>query len=98
MTYAWVTGADIQSNTQRLQREIIPKLETWAESSGAIFNPEKTVLVHFTRGRKKIHSETASPSFLLVGNQKIYGQKEVKLLGVVFDQMLTYKEHVAKAL
>lgn len=95
---AWVTGLDIQSNTQRLQVEVIPKLETWAESSGAIFNPEKTVLIHFTRNRKKIHAETASAAFLSVGNQKIYGRKEVKLLGVIFDQMLTYKEHVAKAL
>lgn len=33
-----------------------------------------------------------------MGNQPIYGQQEVKLLGLVFDQKLTYKGHVAKAL
>lgn len=95
---AWVTGPDIKFNTQRLQVEVIPKLEVWAESSGAIFNPEKTVLVHFTQNRKKIDAKVAAPASLNVGNQDIYGQKEIKLLGVVFDQKLTYMEHVAKAL
>ena len=95
---AWVTGSDIKSNIERLKAEVIPKLEVWAESSGAIFNPEKTVLVHFTQNLKKINAEVASPTFLKVGNRPIYGQQEVKLLGVVFDQKLTYKEYVAKAL
>lgn len=94
----WVTGPDIKSNTQRLQAEVIPKLEIWAESSGAIFNSEKTILVYFIRNRKKINAEVALPAPLKVENQDIYAQKDVKLLGVVFDQKLTYKEHVAKTL
>ena len=93
---AWVTGPEIQSNTEQLQREVIPKLESWAGSSGAIFNPKNSVLVHFTRNTKRITAELASPSALKIGGQPIYGQKEVKLLGVVFDQKLTYKEHIAK--
>lgn len=35
---------------------------------------------------------------LKIGGQPIYGQKKVKLLGVVLDQNLTYKEHIAKVL
>lgn len=36
-------------------------------------------------------------SFVLnIGIRPIYSQKEVKLLGVVFDHKLTYKEHIAK--
>lgn len=95
---AWVTGSEIQSNTEQLQRKIIPKLGFRASSSGAIFNPEKTVLVHFTRNTRKATAKLASPSALKIGGQPIYGQKEVKLLGVVFDQKLTYKEHIAKVL
>lgn len=53
----WVTGPDMKSTTQRLQAEVIPKLEIWAEGSGAIFNPEKIVLIHFTRNRKKINTK-----------------------------------------
>ncbi len=82
---------EIHSNTEQLQKEVIPRLESWASSSGAIFNPEKTVLVHFTRNTKKLTAEQTSPSALRIGTQPIYGQKEVKLLGVVFDQKLTYQ-------
>lgn len=95
---AWVTGPEIHSNTEQLQKEVIPRLESWASSSGAIFNPENTVLVYFTRNTKKLTAEQTSPSALRIGTQPIYGQKEVKLLGVVFDQKLTYKEHIAKVL
>ena len=94
----WVTGPEIQSNTEQLQREALPKVESLASSSGTIFNSGKTVLVHFTRNTRKITAELASPSALKIGGQPIYGQKEVKLLGVVFDQKLTYKEQIAKVL
>lgn len=50
----WVSGPEIKSNIERLQADVIPKLEAWADSSGAIFNPKKTVLVHFTQNRKKL--------------------------------------------
>lgn len=95
---AWVTGSEIHKNIQQLQTKVVSKLETWAENSGAVFNAEKTVLIHFTRNTKKIAAEVASPSALNVGGQSIYGQSEVKLLGVVFDKKLTYKEHIAKVL
>ena len=29
---AWVSGSDIKSNTERLQAEVIPKLEVWADN------------------------------------------------------------------
>ncbi len=50
---AWVTGPEIHSNTEQLQKKVILRLKSWASSSGAIFNPEKTVLVHFTRNTEK---------------------------------------------
>ncbi len=95
---AWVTGPEIQENTRQLQTDVVSKLESWAEDSGAIFNPEKTVLIHFTRNTKKISAEMALPPALKIGGQLIYGQNEVKLFGVVFDKKLTYKEHIAKVL
>lgn len=95
---AWVTGLEILENTRQLQTDVVSKLESWAEDSGAIFNPEKTVLIHFTQNTRKISAEMALPPALKIGGQLIYGQNEVKLLGVVFDKKLTYKEHIAKVL
>lgn len=54
---AWVTGSEIESNTELLQKAIVPKLKAWAGNSGAVFNREKTVLVHFTRSSRKTTAE-----------------------------------------
>ena len=81
-----------------MQTKVVSKLESGAESSGAVFNAKKTVLIHFTQNTKKIAVEVASPSVLNVGGQSIYGWSEVKLLRVVFDKKPTDKEHIAKVL
>lgn len=94
---AWVTGDSIVSNMNALQAKIIPHLEGWAYDSGAIFNPEKTILIHFTRNKSKLTAEGAASAYIQFGQEIIKPKLEVKLLGVVFDQKLTYKHHIAKA-
>ena len=43
-------------------------------------------------------AKLASPFVLKIGGQPIYGQREAKMRGVVFDQKVTYKKHIAKVL
>ena len=50
---AWVTGPSTANNTEKIQRYIIPKAESWELSSGATFEPTKTVFIHFTQVAKK---------------------------------------------
>jgi hypothetical protein len=44
----WVTGASIEENTAAIQHRILPRVEAWVKESGAIFEADKTGLIHFT--------------------------------------------------
>jgi hypothetical protein len=88
---AWVVGRDIDENIRTLQTTIIPKAEKWAQESGAMFEPSKTGLIHFTR-RKGVEQE--GPKLHFQG-QDILPSKSVKLLGVTLDEKMKFSQHVA---
>ena len=85
---AWVTGPSAISNTEKIQRCIIPKAESWELSSGATFEPAKTIFIHFTRMAKKSTDEP-----LTIQNQEVRPQTSAKILGVVMDRGLRFHEH-----
>lgn len=62
-----------------------------------MFNPQKTVLVHFTRNETKLLEADKAPTHIQFGQETIKAQAEVKILGVVLDQRLSYKQHIAQA-
>ncbi|KAF2752461.1 hypothetical protein EJ05DRAFT_424701, partial [Pseudovirgaria hyperparasitica] len=45
----WITGPSAAENTDVLQRTAVAKVEQWTRRSGAVFEADKTVFVHFTR-------------------------------------------------
>ena len=61
---AWVTGDSIVCNVNALQAQVMPRLESWAYDSGAIFNPEKTIFIHFTRNRSQLEAEGAASAYI----------------------------------
>lgn len=67
---AWVTGDSIAQNVRSLQSSVIPHLKDWAYQSAAVFNPEKTVLVHFTRNKTKLLEEGRVPTYIEFGQEK----------------------------
>ena len=94
---AWVTDDSIQANTIKLQNHVIPHLEQWGHTSGAIFQPTKTVLTHFTRRRKALEAADAN-STLVINSEEVKPSGEIKILGVTLDSRLTYKSHIARAM
>jgi hypothetical protein len=44
---AWATGSSVAENTRRLHTQLLPKAETWARESRAVFEAEKTASIHF---------------------------------------------------
>ena len=93
---AWVTGASIKENEERLQERIIPHVQRWANESGSVFQAKKTIMTHFTRHKKKLEEESVAPGVLMNGTT-IKSSKNIKILGVILDQGLRYTEHVARA-
>src|SRR3954464_9948563 len=39
---AWVMGPSAEENTRRIQNEVVPMLEKWERTSGAVFDAKKT--------------------------------------------------------
>ena len=89
---AWVVGPSAQANVERLQVEVIPRVEAWEISSGATFAPEKTALIHFTRTERRV--QNAGP--LQVKGVPVEASLQVKVLGVLMDQQLRYHMHAAR--
>ncbi|RMZ89042.1 hypothetical protein DV736_g3718, partial [Chaetothyriales sp. CBS 134916] len=88
---AWVTGPTARSNRQGIEAIINDALD-WERRSGATFEAEKTAIIHFTRKSYKSESE----AFCIKGLE-VEPKNHVKILGVIMDTKIKYKEHVARA-
>ncbi|EAQ88752.1 hypothetical protein CHGG_05371 [Chaetomium globosum CBS 148.51] len=88
---AWVTGPTAQSTRKGIEA-IIDQALDWEKRSGATFEADKTAVIHFTR---KAYKANSAP-FTIKG-QNVQPRDHVKILGVVIDAKLRYKEHIARA-
>jgi ribonuclease HI len=88
---AWVTGPTAQANREGVG-SIIEEALDWERRSGATFEADKTAIIHFTRKHYKSDSEP----FTIKG-QAVRPKDHVKILGVVMDAGLKYKEQIARA-
>ena len=64
---AWVTSSSIAKNLHKIRISVIPHFETWAHTSAAVFNSQKTVFIHFTCNISKAKSEKTSESLTILG-------------------------------
>jgi hypothetical protein len=88
---AWVTGPTAQSNWEGI-KVIINEVLNWEKRSSATFEADKTAIIHFT---PKAYKLDQGP-FTIKG-QTIEPKDHVKILGVLIDARLKYKEHIARA-
>ncbi|THC88516.1 hypothetical protein EYZ11_012034 [Aspergillus tanneri] len=90
--FRWRAGRSSEENLKKIQEEDIPRIETWAQRTGACFAADKTELIHITRKK----GEQGKGQITMQG-KVIQPSSTAKLLGVVFDQELRWKEHVQHA-
>ena len=55
----WTVSGSIEENMETLQSKVVPRALKWASDSGAIFEGDKTTLIHF------VHALNASRSLEL---------------------------------
>ena len=89
---AWVVSNSAERNTRIIQREILPKLKRWERESRAIFEASKIAFIHFTRYSDLLRDSDMPLRFK--GDQ-IQPSQSIKVLGVILDQGLRFKEHLA---
>ena len=90
--FRWRVGKSAEENLDKIQNEDIPRITAWAERTGACFVPEKTELIHLTRRRKD-----RGKGSITIGGQTVKASETAKLLGVIFDTEMRWKEHVQHA-
>ena len=86
-----MTGPTAQSNREGIEAIINEALD-WEKRSGATFEAEKTAIIHFA---PKAYKLDQGP-FTIKG-QTVEPKDHVKILGVLMDTKLKYKEHIARA-
>lgn len=88
---AWVTGPTVQSNREGITTIINEALD-WEKRSGATFEADKTAIIHFAPKACKVDQEPFT-----VKGQTVEPKDKVKILGVLMDTRLKYREHIARA-
>ncbi|CAG8429308.1 unnamed protein product [Penicillium salamii] len=91
--FRWRVGSSVEENLTKIQSEDVPRIEEWARRTGSCFAAEKTELIHLTR-KKGEHREGR----IIFDGTDVKPSPTAKLLGVVFDQRLRWKEHVQQAI
>ena len=95
MTYVDDLAIVVRSKSQKLAESnlqaLITDAHTWASNTGMKFSETKTICVHFCKKRKK-----HPPPKLYLGNKLLDVKSTVKFLGVIFDEKLTFKQHIAE--
>ncbi|KAM5527567.1 zinc knuckle [Fusarium oxysporum f. sp. phaseoli] len=87
----WVTGTTAEANRVGIQA-IIDRALQWERRSGATFEEDKTVIIHFTR-----HPERTDESPYTTKGQAVMPKKSRKILGLVMDSESRYEEHIKEA-
>ncbi|KAG7126046.1 hypothetical protein HYQ44_001086 [Verticillium longisporum] len=76
-----------------LSKRDIPKAYGSMESrSGATFEADKTAIIHFSRNAERLDGTPYT-----IKGRTVSPKEEVKILGVILDQQLRYKNHIARA-
>lgn len=88
---ARVVGKTAAENPERL-RTVVQLATRWESRSGASLEGEKTSFIHFTR-----NSQQSSDEPITVKGQEVRPAPSVKILGLIMDSELRYKEHTARA-
>ena len=84
----YCTGYDAVSTCRYLQKAI-DSVSKWADDNGFKFSSSKTVAIRFTRRR----AVEEVPTLKLNGNILPY-ENNVKFLGMIFDEKLTWGKHI----
>jgi hypothetical protein len=83
-----VQGESDEDNAKKLER-LLTKAEKWREKHGARFETSKYVLIHFTRAWKR-----NTTAHIHIGDATIKPANEAKYLRVIFDNKLSFRQHI----
>ena len=87
---AWVVGESAKENMISI-KEIVNHALAWELRSGSTFKGEKTALVYFMRNSRLQCSRPIN-----IKDTEVFPRAETKILGVLLDSKLRYKNHIKR--
>jgi hypothetical protein len=87
--FRWRVGKSVEENIRKIQDEDIPRIKEWTRRTGSNFVAEKTKLIHLTRRKREL-----GYGYIIMEGKTIHATPTAKLLGVIFDQEMRWKQHV----
>ena len=90
----WAISDTIDKNMSILNDKVVPRALQWAKDSGATFEGDKTILMRLTRNKRKLQHQALLP--LNVNGHEAMPTESERILGVVFDNKLQFKNHMSK--
>lgn len=85
-TAIWKTGRNI-AHLQKHIQQALDSIQEWCDTWGFKISTSKTTFVLFHRGKHKTVN-------LFLNNQQLTQSTNVKFLGMIFDQALTWHDHI----
>ena len=87
-TAFWKSGHNLDNLIKSVQESLDSAIK-WCRTWGFILSKEKTVAITFHKRK-----ENVNPTPLHIDKTNLQWKREVKFLGVVFDERLTWKAHI----
>lgn len=75
-------------NAVNYANDALRKLVEWGQSNGLEFQPSKTSMVIFTKKLRSLES------LVTIGEKKVESKTSVKILGVIIDRGLNFRDHL----
>lgn len=87
-TAIWKSGKDLDKIIETLQKNL-DKILVWCQTWGFILSKDKSIAVIFSRQR-----DLSTRLQFKIGQTPVKFEKEVKFLGMIFDERLSWKAHI----
>ena len=68
----------------------LTKVQKWAQNNRLVFNENKSKVMLLTRRKRKGKKEIA----VYINNKKLNQVNQIRYLGILFDNKLTFREHI----
>jgi hypothetical protein len=78
------------TETENFMNAALTKVQNWAYINRLEFNEDKSKVMLLTRRKRKERKEIA----VYVNNKKLTQVNHIRYLGIIFDNKLTFREHI----
>ena len=85
-----LTRGETVTETENFMNAALPNVQNWAHINRLEFKEDKSKVMLLTKRKRKERKEIA----IYVNNKKLTQVNHIRYLGIIFDNKLTFREHI----